>query len=114
MLAISRPSAASQPRARRSSRSGSRRCSRMSPQTIASNEPGGNGEVEPLDVADPDLVEALPRRRGGGLVELDADDLGLLPGLQRLAQPARSAADVQDPPRRSGTRARTSGRAWPK
>ena len=60
---------------------------------------GRNLQVELLDVARPDLVQPLPRRGGGIRVEFDTRDLGLLPLLDRFAQPPRAAADVEHAPR---------------
>ena len=81
----------------------------MSPQTIASND-RPETQVEPLDIADQDLIKPLPRRRGR-LIQLDADDPALLAGLS--ASPSRPAPQpMSSTPRAvSGTKARTSGRA---
>ena len=67
----------------------------MSPQTIASNRPAGNGRSSDSTFAHNDLVKPRPRHRGSPIVELDADDLGSLAKLDRLAQPAGTAADVE-------------------
>ena len=64
-------------------------------------EPAGRQrQVQRLDIANEHLVEPRACRRSGRLVELDADDLGPLAGLERLAQPSRAAADVEDGARR--------------
>ena len=68
-------------------------------------------QVEHFDVADENLVETPPRRCRRGLVELDTHDLGRLPRLDRLAQPSRTTADVEDARAVSGMSANTSGRA---
>src|SRR6202034_1317305 len=44
--------------------------------------PGSCRRSKRLDIADEHLVESRACRRGGGLVELDADDFGMLSSLE--------------------------------
>jgi hypothetical protein len=66
---------------------------------------GGDQHVEAalrlrvLDVARDHLVEPLARFLGIGRLELDADDVGSLAGLQRRARGVGRAAEVEHPPR---------------
>ena len=111
MLAMSRPSGRSHC-ARRSRRSGSRRCSRMSPQTIASNEPGGN--VGSSRSMSPTTTRSRRSRAARAAPhQARSQRPRVLAGFERLAEPPRAAADVQTSADR-GTRARISGGACSK